>query len=219
MLVVRLSELVNALADRVSPNLVCVDDILATAYQTRLIAWNAMLAAAHVDHSGRGLHGAAQDISGMAEMVSAHAETLDDGIGECLACLDQFQALFAPDDDPAEPLPDRVALLHANIQRVGARLAAAIDSLPNSMSRDVNDVSIDRIQIECLLKQALVNARDRLRASGLALTAIEEAMGSARDVPLEDIDTDRLVSSVRHRMAVLSRDADLGAAIRQQGAG
>ncbi|MEM6986443.1 MAG: hypothetical protein AAF499_07865 [Pseudomonadota bacterium] len=215
----RLNELVNALADRVAPELVSIDDILTTAYQTRLIAWNAMLAAAQVDQSGQGLHDAATDIARMAEMVSAHADTLDDGLTECLACLDEFQTLFEADTGDAEPLSDRVAALNANLQRVGERLAAAIQSLPNSMNRDVSDVSIDRIQLECLLRQALVNARDRLRAAALALTAVDEALTTDGYVNLDEIDTDRLVSSVRHRLAVLSRDADLGAAIRRQDAG
>lgn len=218
-LVVRLNELVNALADRIAPDLVDMDDILASAFQTRLIAWNAILGAANVDHSGKGLHEAASEIARMAEMVSAHTDTLDAGISECLDCLDEFQALFELSADQGEPLRARVSSLHANIERVGERMAAAISSLPNSVSRDVNGVSIDRIQLECLLKQALVNARDRLRAAALALTAIDDALSANSDVDLDQIDTDALVASVRHRLAVLSRDAELGAAIRRQDAG
>jgi len=65
----------------------------------------------------------------------------------------------------------------------------------------------------------LINARDRLRAATLALNAVDDAIREDGDAMLDAIDTDRLVDSVRHRLAVLSRDADLGAAIRQQGAG
>ncbi len=215
----RLNELVSALADRIAPELVSLDTILASAFQTRLIAWNAMLSAANVSTSGKGLCDAAGDIAGMAEMVTAHTDTLDDGINECLACLDQFKALFDAEADEPEPLRDRIALLRVEFERVGERVRVAIRSLPDSMNRDPGDVSIDRIQLECLIKQTLINARDRLRAATLALNAVDDAIREDGDAMLDAIDTDRLVDSVRHRLAVLSRDADLGAAIRQQGAG
>lgn len=196
-----------------------MDEILVSAYQTRLIAWNAMLSAAGVSTSGRGLSDAAGDIAGMAEMVSAHADTVDAGIAEALSCLDQFTALFDTSDASSAPLCDRIALLRGELERVGARLKNAIESLPDSMNREAGKVSIDRIQLECLIRQALVNARDRLRAALLALNALDDAVQKEGVAMLETIDTDRLVDSVRHRLAVLSRDASLGAEIRQEGSG
>lgn len=215
----RLTELVNALADHVSPRIVSAHEIETSAFQARLIAWNAMLGAVQVDISGKGLHDAAKEIAGMAEMVSAHTDTVHDSVQECLACLEQFQSLFAAEPEAPEPLWDQISLLRARIEKVGLRMATAIESLPNSMSRDVSDVSIDRIQIECLLKQSLVNARDRLRASALALNALDDAVRKEGVSDLEAVDTDRLIASVRHRLAVLSRDSNLGDAIRRQDAG
>ncbi len=101
-----------------------------------------------------------------------------------------------------------------NLSALIAELVQKISSVPHSLSDGEPPQSADRVQIETLLRQVLINGRDRLTALEIVINAVLEACQTATDLEqLLTLDSDSLDLETRQRLAGLTRDKKLDESI------
>ncbi len=207
----RLSLLVHELAAKLDPSAAGGEALEAQSAKTALVAKITALDAARAGAVGRGLQLAAEEMHELTLLTGSqdhNIRQLGEGtratvaeIGQIFEGLgtDRWCSVSALQQD-LKPAKDRLTLLIS-------QLAKNISGMPQSLSSGEAPQSADRVQIETLLRQVMINGRDRLSALEIVVEALLLAAESATDLEqLIALDSDSLEYSTRQRLAALTRD-------------
>ena len=210
----RLSLLIEELALKFDPEASAAEDVAASAARTALVAQITALDAARAGAVGRGLQLAAEELHESAVLTSSQDKNIQMLALDAKEAVTEVRQLFA---GLGTDRWTSVGALRSDFTGVRDRLALLvcdlvrkISSMPQSLSDYEAPQSDDRVQIETMLRQAMINGRDRLTAMELILEALINFSEHAKDFEqLLNFDTDALDNSTRQRLAALTRDQRL----------
>lgn len=209
----RLTQLVEELALKFGPD-IHSGDLLAASARTALVAQITALDAARAGSVGRGLQLAAEELHELAMLTSSEDETIQSLGREAQQLVERVRALctdmVAQRASSGETLPTRLAAAREAVAELVCRLVRTISAMPQSLGDYESPQSADRVQIETLLRQALINCRDRLSAIEIVLDTFIERSASGADLEqLARLDSESLTAPLRQRLAGLTRDSAL----------
>ncbi|MGB0865140.1 MAG: hypothetical protein ACPGSC_01450 [Granulosicoccaceae bacterium] len=210
----RLTQLVEQLALKFTPDAVNGDELSASAARTALVAQITALDAARAGSVGRGLQLAAEELHELALLTGSQDKNIRSLGADAQRLVEQVRALC---NDLALQRWSSVEALRPELKRVKeeislliCELVRKISAMPQSLGDYEAPQSADRVQIETLLRQAIINGRDRLTAIEIVLEALIASSGSCQDLEqLALLDSESLDYSVRQRLAGLTRDQAL----------
>jgi|GEM_PF-3302084 len=184
------------------------------AASTEFVAQLAALDAARAGSVGRGLAMAAEELAELAELTAkvdvqyaAITQQATVAITELKALIDALPSTIDPglEDTKRALLASKLGLEH-----LSDSLTKEVSSVPQSLGDNQTSQSADRIQIETMLRQALLNMRDRITALILIIDAyLERCQNAAIPQQLLDIDSVQMPEDIQRRLASLSRDKRL----------
>ncbi len=210
----RLSQLIEELAVKFDPCTSAGEDVAAAAARTTLVAQLTALEAARAGAVGRGLQLAAEELQELALLTGSqdkNIQQLGEGAKRTIAEVRGiFDGLANNRWENAEQLRVDLAAVQDTIALMVSGLVRKISSMPQSISDYEAPQSADRVQIETLLRQAMINGRDRLSAMQIIVEALATFSHGVVDVEkLRNLDTDALDYNTRQRLAGLTRDQRL----------
>lgn len=210
----RLSLLIEELAQKFDPESTAGEDVAASAARTALVAKITALDAARAGSVGRGLQLAAEELHEMAVLTGSQdkniqllAQNAKDTVADVRSV---FAGLGTDRWSSVQELRTDLAEVKSRITLLVCDLVRRVSSMPQSLSDYEAPQSSDRVQIETMLRQAIINGRDRLSAMELILESLMNFSEKTDDLErLISLDTDELDYSTRQRLAALTRDQRL----------
>lgn len=210
----RLSYLVEQLTEKFDTELITEDCITAPAVHTAFVAQVTALDAARAGSIGRGLQLAAEELHELAVLVASQDQHIRLLAASAKAIVTEVHQMFSQIGSDRWSSPDalrqELSPLKESVSLLICDLVRKISSVPQSLSNYEAPQSGDRIQIETLLRQALINGRDRLSAIEMMLEELLSCCEAADDFEsLKSLDTDDFDGITRRRLAGLVRDQSL----------
>lgn len=209
-----LSQIVEELALKFDPNSSAGEDVVASAARTALVAQITALDAARAGSVGRGLQLAAEELHELSVLTGSQDQNIRLLARSAMTVVAQVRLLFASLGTDRwvdmDELRRELSQSKDDVSLLICDLVRKVSAMPQSLSDYEAPQSADRVQIETLLRQAMINGRDRLTAIEIVIEAMINCAENTSDMEkLALLDSEGLDYSVRQRLAGLTRDQQL----------